>query len=483
MSTQRRVLIVALALYSVVVCFLDVLSPLGLEVWVLNLPIIIVPMFFRNTRMVVVANVACTVTIVLGSILSPPGANPRSWDILNRAMGLVTVWLIAGMAINTIKRSQQLDEAVSSLKHEIEQHNRTSRSLELSEERLRLAVVGAGMGTVDVNVPTGKVYWSATQLRILGYETESGHETSIEMWHALPSGEDQARIEEAREEARLHRSLYAVEFRIKRVDNGDIRWIRVYGRWYYNESDEAIRFLAISFDITQRKELERQLLDITNETERSIGQELHDSVGQEITGLGLMAKTLAERLPEAGAERRLAMRLVAGLNQLHDQIRALAHGLIPVEMETKGLSAALDDLVASTREQTGVTIRFECPEWIEMPDHVASLELYRIAQEAISNALRHGRPRTIHVAILSQPEGLCLRIQDDGVGLAQQPKESKGLGIRIMEHRAALIGGMLRLKPAEEGGTVVTVLLPGRKANGHEECGTVAVGQENPDRG
>ena len=242
-----------------------------------------------------------------------------------------------------------------------------------------------------------------------------------------------------------------------------------------------MRFLGVSFDVTRRKELESQLLEITARIQRRIGQELHDSVGQEITGLGLMAQTLSKRLPENGSEQRVAMRLVAELKRLHEQIRALVRGLVPVEIEAKGLWAALDDLAASTREQSGVPVTFECPEWIELPDHATSMELYRIAQEAVSNALRHGRPRRIHLSLVAQPNGLRLRIEDDGVGLSEQPRESKGLGLRIMEYRAALIGGVWCIKPAEEGGTVVMVTLPWRNVNDHEEIGSTAGVHQNPD--
>lgn len=483
MSSKRRALLTALALYSVLVCILDVVAPLGIEIWVLNLPVFLVPMLFRNTRMVVVACIACSGMIFLGSALSPPGGNPPSWDVMNRAMGLVAVWLIAGMAINTINSAKQLDDVVSRLRLEIAQHNQTSRSLELSEERLRLAVEGAGMGTFDVSMQTGTVYWSATHLRMLGHETALGDETPVEMWQSSVYPEDQARIQEASEQSLQNRSLYSVEYRIKREDDGEVVWLAVFGRWYYNEAGQGVRFLGVSFDITQRKELERQLLEITAKTQRHIGQELHDCVGQEITGLGLMAQTLSQRLLESGSEQRLANRLVAGLNQLHKQIRALARGLIPVEMEAKGLWAALDDLAASASEQSGVSVKFHCPEWIEMPDHATSMELYRIAQEAVSNALRHGRPRNIHLTISPQSNDLCLRIKDDGVGIPEQAKESKGLGIRIMEYRAALIGGVLRIRPAEEGGTVVTVTLPWRQVNDHEESGIAASANKNPDRG
>lgn len=478
-GTRRILLITILALYSVLVFILDLVTPLGIEVWVLNLPVFLVPMLFRNARMVVVLSLACTILVILGSVLSPSGGNSRLWDFMNRGMGLVTIGLIVAMALNTINRAKQLDEAIRCLKLEIALHNQTSRLLELSEERLRLAVEGAGMGTFDLNLATGMAYWSATHLRMHGYQTVSELETTAEMWLARVYPDDRVRIQEAREQALRERSLHAVEYRIQRADNGEIAWLAVFGRWYYNEAGEGVRFLGVSFDITPRKELERQLLEMTATAERYIGQELHDNVGQEITGLGLMAQTLSQRLPETNAEQRLAIRLVAGLNQLHKQIRALARGLIPVEMESKGLWAALDDLAASTSEQAGVDVKFECPEWVEMPDHAASMELYRISQEAVSNALRHGRPRTIHLSLTSQPDGLRLCIKDDGIGIPERPRESKGLGIRIMEHRAALIGGVLRIKPAEEGGTVVTVTLPRRNAHEPEEIGKAAGANPN----
>jgi signal transduction histidine kinase len=192
---------------------------------------------------------------------------------------------------------------------------------------------------------------------------------------------------------------------------------------------------------------------------------------------------LTQRLPETGLEQRIASRLVTGFNQLHQRIRALARGLLPVEIESKGLWAALDDLAARTSEQSGVSVKFECPDWVEMPDHATSMELYRIAQEAVSNALRHGRPQTIRLTILSQPNGLRLRIKDDGVGMPQQPNETTGLGIRIMEYRAESIRGVLRFEPAEDGGTVVTVTLPWRNANDHKEIRNTGNLDKNPDCG
>jgi PAS domain S-box-containing protein len=484
MSNTRRVLLLtSIVLYSFTLVAVDVITPLGIEVWVLSVPVILVPVLFRSRRMVVFAGLACSAMLVVGTVFSSPGSNPIWWDLLNRGMGLATMWLIVLMTLNLIKRSNQLDDVIGRLQREIAEHHQTSRAMVQSEERLRLAVEGARMGTYDVNLRTGKVVCSATHLRMLGYEAEQDGEYALDIWKTWIHPDDRARILEAREQALHNRSLYSVEYRIKRADNGEVGWLAVFGCYHYDETGEAIRFLGVSFDIARRKELEREIyrkelereiVHLADREQRHIAQELHDGVGQELTGLGLMAQTLTQRLPETGAEKRIAIRLLAGLNQLHQQLRALARGLLPVEIEPKGLWAALDDLAARTSEQSGLSVTFESPDWVEMPDHATSTELYRITQEAVSNALRHGRPRQIRVTILSQPTGLRLRIKDDGVGIPDQPKENKGLGLRIMEYRAESIGGVLRINPAEDGGTVVTVTLPWRKANDHEEAGTAA---------
>src|SRR5262249_22817926 len=116
MNNSRRILVTtALASYSVLVFVLDVITPLGIEVWVLNLPVILVPVLLRNRRVVVFLTLASSAIVVFGSVFSPSGYNPPSWDILNRGMGLATVWLIAVMAISVIKRTIQLDDALSRL--------------------------------------------------------------------------------------------------------------------------------------------------------------------------------------------------------------------------------------------------------------------------------------------------------------------------------------------------------------------------------
>jgi PAS domain S-box-containing protein len=472
MSNMQRILVTAsVVLGSVLVFILDLTTPIGIEVWVLNLPFILVPMIVRNRRMVIALSLACSAMVVLGSLWSSPGHNPPSWDILNRGMGVAAIWLTTVLAVIVITKSTQLDDSARSLRQEIVQHGQTSRALELSEERLRLAMEGAGMGTFDLNLRTGTVVWSATHLRMLGYETLSDRETTTDLWRSSIHPEDLARVLAAREDALHHRTPYAIEYRIIRADNEEIVWLAVFGRYYYTEAGEGARFIGVVFDVTRRKELEREalgreVLAIAEHEQRQIGQELHDSVGQELTGLGLMAQSLAERLPEAAAEKRIALRLVAELDSVHRQVRELSRGLIPVHVESRGLAAALDDLAARTRAASGISVTSECPDWVELPDHPTATQLLRIAQEAVSNALRHGRPRHIQLSLLAEPDGLRLRIEDDGIGIRRGPDRTDGLGIRIMKFRAGVIGGALQITPSQGGGTVVSCTLPGSNGNG-----------------
>jgi PAS domain S-box-containing protein len=489
MSTMQRIgLMTALVVCAVAAFILDSVFPLGIEIWVLNLPLILLPALFRNRRMVIALSLACSAMVVLGSLFSPPGSNPRSWDILNRGMGVATIWLTAVLAIITINRSAQLDDALASLRREIAAHDQTGRALELSEERLRLATDGAGMGTFDVNLQTGKVVWSATHLRMLGYEATSSRETSIDLWRSCVHADDLARVLAARAEALERRSAYAIEYRINRANNGEIVWLAVFGRYSYNESGNGVRLLGVAFDITRRRELEREMLGrevlaIAEHEQRQIGQELHDGVGQELTGLGLMAQSLAQRLAEVAGEKRIALRLVAELDSVHRQVRELSRGLIPVHVESWGLAAALDDLAARARAASGISVTAECPEWVELPDHATATQLLRIAREGVSNALRHGRPRHIRLILLTEPNVLRLRITDDGIGIQNGPERSDGLGTRIMQFRAGVIGGELQISPSEEGGTVVSCTLRRSNGDGEKERGSSLGQGEGPDRG
>lgn len=242
---------------------------------------------------------------------------------------------------------------------------------------------------------------------------------------------------------------------------------------------------SLKRETTHREMLEREVLEIASREQWRIGQELHDSVGQELTGLGLMAGALTTRLDKTAPERQIAARIVDGIDRVHRQIRTLSRGLVPVLVEANGLWAALDDLATCSSEQSGIPVQFECPEGCDVADHGRARELFRIAQEAVSNALRHGRPQNIYLSLNSGVDGLRMSIQDDGVGMPPRRAPTVGMGLRIMEYRAEQIGAALRIGPAPGGGTVVSCLIRGENGddNGPPKSGNHDEGEKNPRRG
>jgi two-component system CheB/CheR fusion protein len=219
-------------------------------------------------------------------------------------------------------------------------------------------------------------------------------------------------------------------------------------------------FTGILRDVSRRKELEREVVEIASLSQRRIGQDLHDSVSQELTALSMLAGDLAETLgtgPSDGS--KLVERLVLGLQRSQQELRAVMRGLCPVSVDAQGLMAALSDLATRTRQEGKVSCAFDCSRPVLVEDNLIATHLYLIAQEAVHNAIRHARCQNIRIAVQSN-DVLRLRVQDDGIGISDQPTEDHGgLGLRIMHNRAAIIRATLTIEPAKPAGTLVTCAL------------------------
>jgi PAS domain S-box-containing protein len=220
-------------------------------------------------------------------------------------------------------------------------------------------------------------------------------------------------------------------------------------------------FTGMVRDISRRKQLEHEVLEIATLEQRRIGAELHDDIGQHVSGLTMLAEALAQHLAEDASPRQnSAAQLAAGLGRLRQQARNLARGLLAVDVYSMGLKAALEELAERVHEQAGVSCRFHCPDAIGLQDTTTAMHLFRIAQEAVNNALRHSKAQHIDVSLVSLDSALVLSIRDDGIGIADTPEETKGIGIRLMRNRAGLIGGRLIISANEGGGTLVTCIVP-----------------------
>lgn len=238
-----------------------------------------------------------------------------------------------------------------------------------------------------------------------------------------------------------------------------------------SEVEPGMLFTGIVRDISRRKEMEREIVEIASLEQRRIGQDLHDTVSQELTALAMLAADLSEALrtnPDEAA--LLARRIAEGMRRSQQKLRTLMRGLIPVAVDGEGLMAALSELADRTRNDNKIPCTFHCPDPVALNDNLAATHLYLIAQEAVHNAIKHAQPRTIRIG-LEANEVLKLSIEDDGDGIAvasQAAAVAGGLGLRIMRNRTAIIGGMLTIEPIQPTGTRVLCTVSW-KNHGHEE--------------
>jgi PAS domain S-box-containing protein len=218
-------------------------------------------------------------------------------------------------------------------------------------------------------------------------------------------------------------------------------------------------FTGVHRDLTERKRLERDVVETASLEQRRIGQDLHDSVAQELTALNLLAGELAEAVRSDPAKASpLVEQMVQGLQRSRKELRSVMRGLLPVAVDSEGLMAALSDLADRTQQEGKVTCTFDCPEPVSVADNLTATHVYLIAQEAVHNAVKHAQARNVRISLVANG-GLVLSVQDDGIGMPARPAGKPGLGLRIMHNRATIIGADLNFEPAEPTGTVVSCRL------------------------
>jgi PAS domain S-box-containing protein len=264
----------------------------------------------------------------------------------------------------------------------------------------------------------------------------------------------------------LHRRVMAgesgtLEFEAVGI-KGTRRWLHTHAVPMPDATANAMKLLGITRDITEQKHLERALLKASNREQRRLGHELHDGLGQDLTGISLLAAALASSAAQGkspGVDELLHLATMTG--QAIATCRGIARGLTPVSDANGGLAQALRDMGNLQRDTYGADVRFDAKTAApirlrpEAQDH-----LYRIAQEAVTNARRHGGAQLITVTLTIQPTLVRLEIIDDGVGVAPEAAKSTGMGLKIMRYRAASIGARLAIGPGIPGGTLVVCECP-----------------------
>jgi signal transduction histidine kinase len=208
--------------------------------------------------------------------------------------------------------------------------------------------------------------------------------------------------------------------------------------------------------------LEQQIIEISEREQRRLGRDLHDGLCQYFAAVGCASASLRSDLTAQGMEEEAAVaaEVTELLEQGVGQIRDLARGLMPVQMYEAGLAAALEQLAASVSRLQNTTCRLHHDGEVSVERPSVAIHLYRIAQEAIHNAIRHGSAHTIEISLQKNGSMATLSIQDDGCGLSRTPAQSDGMGLSVMKYRSRLIGGDLEIDQPKMGGTIIRCTFP-----------------------
>jgi PAS domain S-box-containing protein len=228
----------------------------------------------------------------------------------------------------------------------------------------------------------------------------------------------------------------------------------------------SLLVLETNRDITDRRRLEREILEISESERRNFGQELHDDLGQQLTGVMMMSGILADDLRKKSPRQADDLEeLVRLLKHAMHSARRMAKGLYPTELRDGDLVLAIEGLANTVAATSGIPceLRYDPAFHFKNPD--AAIHLYRIVQEALNNAVRHGGASRIAVECSASPERLTITVTNDGRHFTHPPKESHGMGLSLMEHRAHLLGGELAFRPLKTGGCEVICSIPAKQSD------------------
>ena len=374
------------------------------------------------------------------------------------------------------------------LSNDIARAAQLARELEASDKRLNLAADSADLGLWEWDLNKDEIWVTPTRRAQLGFPVSGKitFEDLISRWHV----DDRDKVREAVKDAIENGKDYEAEFRIVLAD-GSVRWIAARGRAQANGRGEPMRLLGVSVDITARKEaeiiaqqqrdeleqlrqqktallekevaerarLEREVIESCAREQRRIAYDLHDGVGQHLVGVALSAKLLEQELRAAHpAEAKKASAIVRLANEAARQARLTARNLEGVD-GVGDLKTALQALAASVRRNCSVNGIVKADASSLPISAPVAAQLYRIAQEAVHNAVEHGGARKVEIGLGFNHQNMVLRIRDDGKGF-DASDGSNGMGLRIMQYRAQCIGGSCDVQSNRADGTIVTCRVP-----------------------
>ncbi len=434
---RETLLYVGIGALSLLFFVLDGLLPIGLNVELLQVAVVLLTLFLPGRRSTLAFGLFTTLLVGVGYVTHLKQGHPLE-PLTNRGLALVGLWL----AVAVVLRYKEVYQA---------------RLESEAQAQAILRTTVDGIITIDA---WGKIEsFNKAAEEIFGYDAEEviGKNVSI----LMPSP--------YREEHDEYLRSYHATGRRNTIGIGrEVTGQRRDGSTFpldlaVSEAKVGDRtiFTGIVRDISERRRLEKELLNISEQERRRIGQDLHDGLGQMLTGIGLLSQDIAQQLEEEGHERADDLvEITEHVKEADQYARDLSHSLIPVDVEANGLTEALKRLASNAERLFDLQCDFQEVGTPLVGNTTTASHLYRIVQEAVNNAARHGKANRVRIALASGRNQLRLQVRDDGTGFEREDVEGDGMGIRIMNYRARIIGGTLEISSVLGEGTVVTCTVP-----------------------
>ena len=364
---------------------------------------------------------------------------------------------------------------------DITERKTAEAALRESEERLRLAFVGAQEGVWDWNLETGAVVYSPRWKQMLGY-AEHEIEPHVGEWERLLHPDDMPRARQLNESVERGDPIYEGEFRLLHKDG---HYIHVLSRGFpvrREPGGPVVRIVGTHFDLTERRRVEAErartdllarLVFAQEDERRRIAREMHDQFGEQLTSLSREIAALKEATSGTAFLAARVQTLERIAQQLDRDVDHLVWELRPTALDDLGLRAALANYVQDWSARARIAAELHTSGLLDdrLPSEIETT-LYRIAQEALTNVARHSKAENVDVILERHGDSVVLIVEDDGVGFepAETPRTEHGFGLLGMQERAALVGATLQIESSAGRGTTVLLRMktgPAQEAPDH----------------
>jgi PAS domain S-box-containing protein len=391
--------------------------------------------------------------------LNPTGSPGFGWDDgIQEGVFVAVALLISSLTSMRHRAENAVNKAYAELEARIQDRtselSRSNALLRESEERFRLLVEGVADYAIVMLDANGRIVsWNPGANRIFAFSHEQAigqHASAFYPNEEVARGKPAADLLEAAQLGRREDEGWRV-----RRDASQF-WANVITTALRDDESHLRGFAQITRDVSELRSLEKEVLEISEREQMRIGHDLHDGVGQELTGIALLTQNLRQALAQRDLpEEAQAGRIASLINRALEQVRKLARGFSPLELGPQGLETALRDMASKVQTSMQRACTVSCRGALNLADDAVALHLFRIAQEAVNNAVRHSHAERIRVELDTIDSLTTLAVHDDGIGVPAAGARKPGMGISVMQYRARMIGGTLDMQSSASGTSII----------------------------